>query len=138
MKGGVKWRRNASKFFYLIAVALCLTTNAWAQLEQTHRYEREQKNSGDYFTIVSMKEEGLALFRDTDKYSGNKKKWELIILDTALNEKHNIILEIEDRNTLLGYEYTPGHFYALYRMGETNKNKIQLIDVDINTGQEVK
>ena len=121
----------------LLCCLLFLTTGATAQVEQTHRYEREQKNSNDFFTIVSLKEEGVALYRDQDKYNGNKKKWELIILDTALQEKHLVILEIEDRHTLLGYEYVRGHFYLLYRMGENNKSKLLLIDVDIVAGQEI-
>jgi hypothetical protein len=114
-----------------------LSGQVTGQVTQTQRYEREQKNSNEHFTIVSLKEEGVALYRDTEKYNGNKKKWELIILDTALQEKHNLPIEIEERHTLLGYEYVPGHFFLLYRMGDNNKNKLELIDIDIATGAEV-
>jgi hypothetical protein len=120
----------------LTGYLFCLVISVQAQIRQTHRYEREQKNSAEYFTLISLKEEGVALYRDTENYNGNKKKWELIVLDTALKEKHTVTLEIEERYTLLGYEYLPGHFYLLYRMGDNNKSKIILIDVDIVNGEE--
>ena len=48
----------ATAFILFVA---CLNTNA--QLLQPYRYEREQKNSDDYFHVISLKEKGLALFR---------------------------------------------------------------------------
>ncbi len=108
-----------------------LYTNSYAQLSQTQRYEREQKNSDDYFNVISLKEEGLALFRERDKYKNNNQLWELILLDTALQEKSTIELEVKDRYKMVGYEVSPGHLYFLYRTGETTKNDFELIDVDL-------
>jgi hypothetical protein len=39
---------------------------ALAQVEQTQRFEIKQKNSDEYFTIISLEEEGLALIREKD------------------------------------------------------------------------
>jgi hypothetical protein len=97
-----------------------------AQIRQTRRYEVQQKFSSEYFTIVSMKEEGIALFRETDKYDGHLRKWEFIALDTALRERYNLELKVEQRNTLLGFEYVPGYFYLLLRMGDSTKTKSSL------------
>ncbi|HZI26324.1 MAG TPA: hypothetical protein VFD46_14665, partial [Chryseolinea sp.] len=100
-------------------------------MSQTQRYEREQKNSDDYFNVISLKEEGLALFRERDKFKGSNRVWELILLDTALQEKSTLDLEINDRYKMIGYEVVPGQIYFLYRTGETTKNDFELIEVGL-------
>jgi len=115
-----------------------LPTVCDAQISQTHRYEREQKNSEDYFNIMSLKQEGLALFRERDKYKNNNQIWELIHLDTALREKTTIELEIKERYNMIGYEITPGIIYLLFRTGETTKNDFELIGVDLETKQSTR
>ncbi|HLT74774.1 MAG TPA: hypothetical protein VKZ68_06800, partial [Ohtaekwangia sp.] len=54
-----------------------------AQIAQPYRYELQQKNSDDYFNIISLKENGLALFRERDKFKQNNRLWELILLDST-------------------------------------------------------
>ena len=76
-------------FLFFLLLCSCST---YAQVSQTQRYEREQKNSDDYFNVISLKEEGLALFRERDKYKGSNRVWELILLDTALQEKSTLDL----------------------------------------------
>ena len=80
------------------------------QVSQTRRYEREQKNSEDYFNVISLKDDGLALFRERDKYKNNNKIWELILLDTALQEKSVIELEVNERYKML-VEIAPDYLY---------------------------
>ncbi|MBL7857195.1 MAG: sulfur globule family protein [Cyclobacteriaceae bacterium] len=123
-------------FLFLFLFA-CLSNPALAQLTQTHRYERDQKNSSEYFTAISLKGNGIALVREKEKFSGNKRKWELVILDTALQEKHNLEFEIEQRHTLMGFEIVPHQLLLLFRMGETNKNSLQLVTFDVNKGEEI-
>lgn len=112
-----------------ILLGFALPTHA--QLTQPHRYEKPQKGSDEYFMLISLKEEGLALFRDLNKYKSGNKTWELILLDTALQEKNTVQLEIKDRHRMVGYEHTPGHLYFLFRTGETTKNDFEIIDVDL-------
>ena len=45
-----------------------------AQVEQPYRYEITRKNSDDYYTIIPMKEAGIALLRHQDKYKGSKRR----------------------------------------------------------------
>jgi uncharacterized membrane protein YhiD involved in acid resistance len=65
--------------YYVKALALTCwmltTVNTLAQVQQTHRYEREHKNSDEYYSVISLQEEGIALLREKDKYEGNKKMW---------------------------------------------------------------
>src|SRR5688500_4194402 len=77
---------------------------AHSQVSQPYRYERLQKNADDYFHVISLQKEGIALFRERDKYRNNSKVWELILLDTALKEKKSTELEIKERYKLIGYE----------------------------------
>lgn len=119
---------------FLLLSAL-LPATLCAQVSQPHRYERQQKNSDDYFNVISLKEEGLALFRERDKYKNNNKIWELILLDTALKERKTLELEIKERYKMLGYEVVPGRLYFLFRTGETTKNDFELVDINLS-GEE--
>jgi hypothetical protein len=110
--------------------------NVVAQIRQTSRYEIVQRNSDEYFTVISLKEEGLALVREKEKYSGNKKLWEVIILDTELQEKSKFDLEINHRHSMLGYEIDKNRLYLLYRTGETSKNSLELIEINTVSGKE--
>ena len=116
---------------FLLAVLVSSFHLAQGQISQTQRYERQQKNSDDYFNVISLKEEGLALFRERDKYKGSNKVWELILLDTALSEKSTLELEVNGRYKMIGYEVAPGQMYFLYRTGETTKNDFELIEVGL-------
>lgn len=126
----------AAVLFFLLTWTLALTS--FAQFSQGQRYEREQKNSDDYFNVISLKDQGLALFRERDKYRNSNQIWELILLDTALQEKSTIELEVNDRYKMVGYEVAPGYLYFLYRTGETTKNDFELIEVDLNSKQQVR
>lgn len=109
---------------------------AIGQIQQTERFEIVQKNSDEYFTIISLKDQGLALLRETGDFKGNKKLWEIIILNTDLVEKRKFEIEINQRHLLLGYEIDKGHLYLLYRTGETTKNSLELIEINTSEGTE--
>lgn len=124
-------------FFCLITCVFIFSVSpAFAQFRQTHRFEMKQKGSDEFFSVISLKEEGLALLRERNKYEDGKQIWELIFLDTALQQKATVDLPIEPRHPLIGYEYVTGHLYLLYRTGETNKNSLELLDFSIPEGKE--
>jgi hypothetical protein len=123
-------------FTLTLMLSVFCICQAFAQPQQTHRFERKQKGSDEYYSIVSLKDEGLALIREKNKYSGSKKLWEITLLDTGLREKSTFDLEIENRYPLIGYEYVKGQLYLLYRTGENNRNSFELIDLDITNGKE--
>ena len=109
---------------------------AEAQIQQTQRFEVERKNSDEYFTVVSLEEEGLALVREKNKFEGNKQLWEIIVLDSELAEKHKLDVEINHRYALLGYEIDEGLLYLLFRTGETTRSSLELVEVSTATGRE--
>lgn len=122
----------------LISIFLFSFSTLTAQFKQTHRFEMKQKGSDEYFSIISLKEEGLALLRERNKYEDGKQLWELIFLDTALQQKASLDLAIEQRHPLIGHEYNPGHLYLLYRTGETNKNSLEVIVFNTREAKEEK
>src|SRR5262245_13610130 len=106
--------RLSSPYWMLAAVLSILScVEAIGQPRQTHRFEFKQKNSDEYYSIISMKDEGLALLREKNKYNGSKKLWEVLLLDTALQQRSTFDLEIENRYPLIGYEYAKGQLYLL-------------------------
>jgi len=108
-----------------------------AQVLQSHRYELDQKNSDDYFNVINLKEEGIALFREREKFKSSNRIWQLVLLDTDLKEKKSFDLEIKERNKMVGYEVAPGYVYFLFRVGETTKNDFELIEVPLSDGEPV-
>ncbi|HEY9045697.1 MAG TPA: hypothetical protein VIN08_07360 [Ohtaekwangia sp.] len=119
-----------------LGACLLLQIDSYSQVLQLQRYEREQKSSNDYYhNVISLKEEGLILFRERDKYKGGNRLWELSLLDTALQEKKVVDIEVKERYKMIGYEVVSGGIYLLYRTGETNKNDFELIFVKFNSDE---
>ena len=108
---------------------LMATVNVYAQLKQPYRFEQEMDFSESGFVVISLKKEGLALIRDTDKYAQSKKKWQLEIVDTTLTRVWSTELELENRMILVGYEYNLNHLYLLFREGESNHFGFKLMTV---------
>jgi len=100
--------------------------NLSAQLTQPARYEREHKSYDHDFIVISMGEKGLALVCDTEKSEKNHKNWEVVFLDTALQESWSTKLEIDNRMSLLGYDYRDGNVYLIYQEPEANGREIIL------------
>jgi hypothetical protein len=137
-------KKNFSAFFRNVSLTLALgilfiagCNTLFAQPKQTQRFEKKQKNSDEYYSIIPLKEEGLALLREKNKYNSGKRLWELTLLDTALQERKSFDFEIEQRYPLIGYEHAKGFLYLLYRTGDTNRNNFELINIDINEGKEI-
>lgn len=103
-----------------------------AQIMQVERWEREQKNSDNGWTIISMKDRGLALVRDKEKFLEGQKMFQIQLLDTLLKEKDNIEFGVPFRMKLIGYEYTGSHLYILLRAGESDLAEVLLIETDLS------
>lgn len=117
--------------FVCIAGSALAPEAAFGQLQQTQRYEREFKYAEGVFSIIPLDHEGILLIRDREKFEGGKKIWEVIYIDADLKEKKTINLAMESRNRLIGYEKSPGQVLLLYRQGDTEKNNIELVEVNL-------
>lgn len=101
-----------------------------AQLKHALRFEKEMKNNDQEFLVVSMKEEGLALFREKERGSGGNRLWEIVFLDTALQEQWVPELEIGNRLNLIGHDFNNRNIYYLFRIGESNSDELTLYKID--------
>lgn len=106
--------------------------NAYAQLIPKVRYEKELKSSDNGFVIVSLRENGIALIREKNKFNEGKRLWEVTLLDTALEEKWQKDLEIKSNYDMLGYEYVGQYVYFLFREGDKDSSKFGLVQIHIN------
>jgi hypothetical protein len=120
---------------YFLLLLTILATNSQAQVTQPARYEKEQKNSYKDFTVISMNENGIGLIRDKQKYEHGDNLWEVILLDTALNESWTKDLVVENRYTLIGHEYRDDYLYFLFRLGDTDQGKLKIFKVDLKAHQ---
>ena len=106
--------------------------SAQGKVEQPARYEREKKFNDPDYNILSVEQDGLVLFRDNHKFGKiGQKLWEIVVLDTSLQEKFVMDLEMDSDRELLGYEYGPGKFYMLFREGQWSKSDWELVELGL-------
>jgi hypothetical protein len=114
-------------------------TAGWSQITQVNRYEREQKSSDNSWTIISLREKGLALVRDQDKFQDGQKLFEVVVLDTMLNEQAAISVSLPPRMKLIGYDYSGGNFfYILFRGGEMDIGDLHLVEIRTDTHEVLR
>ncbi len=104
-----------------------------AQISQPIIYERDHKGNDHEFIIIPMGEKGLTLVRDTEKYEGRKRTWEIITLDTTLQETWDVKINIENYFHILGHDYRDGNAFLVFREGDHPKGKMKLVELDLRT-----
>lgn len=112
---------------------LLLTLHLQAQISQPARYEREHKNNDHEFIIVSMGVQGLALVRDTEKYESGKRNWEVIFLDTALQETWSTKIGVQQRMNILGHEYRDGNVYLIFQEHENTDRSVDIFELNLQS-----
>ncbi|GHN00855.1 hypothetical protein WSM22_23440 [Cytophagales bacterium WSM2-2] len=110
-------------------ITLFACIDLFAQLSQPARYEHEHKGSDHEFILIPMGEKGIALVRDTEKYEDGKKTWEVILLDSALQEKFNSKITVNQRMNILGHDYRDGNVYLLFHEPENAAQNLNLTEV---------
>ena len=113
--------------FGFSAVDLC------AQFSQPARWEQEQNPSDDPYSVVSLKEEGIALIRQKDKYQNGNQLWDLVIVDTALNQKWATELEMKPEFQFTGYEYVREKVNLMFRRGGSDILDTEIFHIDLET-----
>jgi hypothetical protein len=116
-----------------IIFLLLLASLAVAQVSQPMRWEHELKYSEEPYSIVAMRNQGLALIRDIDDYTEGKAKWEVLWLDTLLQQKWSTTLLVENSYMFVGYEHTPDNLNLMFRKMDTEFLNVQIFDIDLRT-----
>ncbi len=118
-------------YSWFLLFPLLLTHSASAQIAQPARWEEENEFTEDAYSVISLKEEGLALIRDKDKFKDGKKLWDLVILDTALQKKWATEFLLQSEMRFTGYEYIPGKVNFMFRRNETNALNVEMVTIDL-------
>ena len=120
-----------------IILALGLSISCWAQVEQPLRMEYALDNQDNYFNVMSMQEDGVALFREIENRNEPRLDiWQVIRVDTTLQEVLNRTYSLDSRAEFTGYEYRDKHLYLLFRMGLYQKDDLKILKINMDTGQE--
>lgn len=107
----------------------------FAQVEQPSRYEVELKWGDEYFNIISAEEYGLFLIRENrELIQKTDMAWQIIVLDTALNERWKKDIFLYINYELRGYDYYKQKVYLLYTIPESYKDDHIILEVDMVTG----
>ncbi len=107
-----------------------------AQVTQPARFEIEEKHGTNSPVLISMKEKGLAFLQDKDKLKDRKSLWQLILLDTALQENYKKELTLDPKLKLAGYDFINTDLFLLFREGDTNFHNLVLLKINILTYEE--
>lgn len=118
---------------FLVLIALPIYSQT-----QTARFELEQKQTDDYFTVLPNGQNGAVILRDLSRQFGQRTdgdEWELIGLDTTLTEEWRVEFSIEHKFVFKAYELYNDHLYLLFRKGDFPKQGYHLMDFDLTTSE---
>lgn len=124
-------------------VIILITINLYfldlaAQIEQPVRYELKKINKENYYSVVSAHEFGIVIFRESnEKQMVKEQLWEVIMLDTDLNEKWKKDYRFDNQLSFVGYEYRNNYFYLLFRKNIGNKDNFNLEQINLSNGNSV-
>ncbi len=133
-------QRHLSFYFqhYLLGILLIAVAPVVGQVEQTARYELEQKINDRELILVPMGDQGITLINDNSNFKDGKKIWGIIALDIELNEKWSLDLETETRVRLLGYDYKDDWIYVLFRSNDHEGSDLNLYAIHSKTQERKK
>ena len=107
------------KYLFIYCGLALYSCSLLGQVNQPLRLEVELEREDNHYTVMSMKEKGIVLFRELDYLPETRKKaWEVVRLDTLLQNVLTKNYYLEYKAELLGYEYRANHLYLLFRMGQ--------------------
>lgn len=106
-----------------------------AQLVQPNRIEFPIGSEDEEFGVISAEEKGIVLYREVrNRKTKMDRKYQVILLDTALNLKWETYLYINLRYIQIGYEIADDYFYLLFqRNSESLKADLFVLRVNLHT-----
>src|SRR5688572_27931810 len=107
------------KLLLLALLVVLVNFPLFSQFSQSNRFEKVVAYHDKVFNIIPLSVEGIGLVREKNKFKSGKQYWEVILLDTTLQEKNELELELSIGNELRGFEYEPGFVHLLFLRKET-------------------
>lgn len=119
---------------HILRVSLLLTclfpVASYGQVEQLERYEMVQRFSDEDFTIVPLKEDGIALLRKKPKFGDRNLTWELILLDSTVQSKSTLELTLSHQSEMIAYEHSHGFVHFLFIKNEL-KGEMEVFSINL-------
>ena len=125
-----------TKFSFLIlTVLLTVRFESFSQLEQPDRIEIILESEDDYFQVLSAEENGIILYREVrNRETRMERKYQVVLVDTALNKKWENSYYVHLKYILRGFEYFGNHFYLLFqRNTESLKADLYVMRINLTT-----
>ena len=106
-----------------------------AQIVQPDRVEIELGDFSDYYTVISAKQQGLVLVRESDeKIDPRSNTWEVLKYNTDLTLAWRRNLQIKIGYEFRGYEYRNGKVYLLFKSDNYQNDEMLLRVLTLGTG----
>lgn len=123
---------------FFVAILVFAGLNANTQIHQPQRYEVELNYYDNYFTVVPAGKDGIALVRESsDRSRGSESLYEVIRLDSSLNERWSKMYDVPYDLFFRGYDYHNGSLILLFsNKYNVSKNELTLIKIDGQSGDE--
>jgi len=111
-----------------------------AQLEHIARYEIDKDLNDDFFTVMSLGEDGVMILRDINKkFSLSRRsdgnEWEVRVLDINLEEKWTKEFSVEYDLNFNAFDLKDNVLYLLFRDGQYEKSDYLLHRMDLTNGE---
>lgn len=121
------------QIFTLLLLFRLLSVNG--QINQSHRIEIPFKYADENFLLELAGDQGLILFRESKERGNKKENWEILVLDINLEEKLSFNIEVDYKYSIMGYDYSEGNFYLLFKNDHTSKGDFLLVKASIENGE---
>jgi len=123
------------KTFIVSLLLAFFLTDSFAQIEQPGRIEIPMEDEDENFSVVPADENGIVLYREVrNRDTRMEHKYQVILIDTALNKSWENYYFIHLRYILRGFEYFGDHFYLLFqRNTESLKADLFVLRINLHT-----
>ncbi len=121
-------------FFAFVLIHFCSVS--FGQLQQPQRLEIiMEKEEDENFEVVSADDQGIVLYREVkNKETRMEHKYQVILVDTALNKVWEEYFYIHLKYIQIGFEYADDYFYLLFqRNTESLKADLFVLRVNLQT-----
>ncbi len=108
---------------------------SFAQLQQPGRIEIPMEDEDEDFSVIPAGEKGIVMYREVrNRETRMEYKYQVILVDTALNKVWENYYFINVRYVLRGWEYFGDYFYLLFqRNTESLKADLFVFRINLNT-----
>jgi len=123
------------KLFIILIIGSLFIKESYAQLEQPGRIEILMGDEDENFDVVSAKEQGIVLYREVrNKDTRMERKYQVILVDTALNKVWENYYFIHLRYIIRGFEHFGDNFFLLFqRNTESLKADLFVLKINLKT-----